>query len=740
MILQPWHFTGVAKKRGSDTLAKKSNNLQKRMISSACWAAAASLLLFYLGNRIFAYVDPTTLSSDYLTQILIGLDDMAVNPIAIRLTAPGLIIGALLLLIVWFAWGQHIVFMGNYRTGEESGSAKWADEKEMSAFLDSDDPSNNLLFTDKYGLAISRKKFDPEHDRNLNVCVIGGSGSGKTYRYVKPNLMQLNSNYFLTDPKGTLLDECGWLFADNGYKVMSFDMVRKDKSMHYNPLKYVRTDDEILTFVNCLILNTNGDKPNTGDAFWENSEKMLYTALIALMRDWFPENEYNLDTLLKLLSMAKASENDENYMSPLDKVFNQIETGYTEVAVADDDVAVANDMPFATQELNDEGGNYYGQNQSSSNLVICNRKKLTSPMGFVCGKTGSGKGMFVKQEMTGTILSNPEDEIIVFDRAGEYTEIARRYGGNVFDFAVNSDTFLNPLDITSSQRMSRVEQVAFKVDAMLAQAGASAFEAGANLSEIEQSIIQRCVEEAFARLETRRLSGEQDVPKSPILQDFYDILLEQPEVEAQAIALRYERYVKGSMSFFNKHSNVSFDSRIIDFNLKELPDNMLTFALINLCEAVRNRMYFNASHNVRAWLYVEEMQSMFAYPTVLRYFSRFANEGRKFGMLLTGITQNATAMLDNEAARNIVTNADFLMLLKQSPLDRKEWIRLLNLSEQEEECIDESTEPGNGLLIAGAARVPIRGKFPKDNALYELFSTNPNDKKELEERIARFGA
>ena len=127
-------------------------------------------------------------------------------------------------------------------------------------------------------------------------------------------------------------------------------------------------------------------------------------------------------------------------------------------------------------------------------------------------------------------------------------------------------------------------------------------------------------------------------------------------------------------------------------------------------------------------------------PTVLRYFSRFANEGRKFGMLLTGITQNATAMLDNEAARNIVTNADFLMLLKQSPLDRKEWIRLLNLSEQEEECIDESTEPGNGLLIAGAARVPIRGKFPKDNALYELFSTNPNDKKELEERIARFGA
>lgn len=415
-------------------------------------------------------------------------------------------------------------------------------------------------------------------------------------------------------------------------------------------------------------------------------------------------------------------------------------------------------MPFATQELNDEGGTYYGQNQSSSNLVLCDRKLLTSPMGLVCGKTGSGKGMFVKTEMTGTIFKNPTDEIFIFDRAGEYTEITRRYGGSVFDFAVNSDTYLNPLDITSSARMSNIEQVAFKVDAMLAQAGASAADANTNLSETEQSIIQRCVEEAFRRASVRAHGGmpagndpkaraaaaaaEAAAPTelaSPLLQDFYDILKEQPEAEAHVIALRYERFVKGSMSFFNHHTNVSFDKRIIDFNLKELPDNMLTFAMINVCEAVRNRMYYNASRNIRTWLYVEEIQSMFAYPTVLRYFSRFANEGRKFGMILTGITQNATAMLDNEAARNIVTNADFLMLLKQSPLDRKEWIRLLNLSEQEEECIDESTEPGDGLLIAGAARVPIRGKFPKGNALYDLFSTNPNDKKEQEERIARFG-
>lgn len=388
-------------------------------------------------------------------------------------------------------------------------------------------------------------------------------------------------------------------------------------------------------------------------------------------------------------------------------------------------------VPFATQELDDAGGNYYGQNKHSRNLVICNRKLLTSPMGFVCGKTGSGKGMFVKTEMTGTIFSNPTDEIYVIDRAGEYTEIARRYGGTVYHFGVGTGTYLNPFDTVSVSHMSRAEQIAFKIDAMLAQAGASAEETGTPLSEVEQSIIQRCVEIAFQKAEER----EDGLP--PILQDFYDTAREQPERQAQVIALKYERFVKGSMDFFNHQSNVAWDTRIVDFNLKDLPDSMLVFALINVCEAVRNRMYYNAKRGVRTWLYVEEMQSMFAYPTVLNYFSRFANEGRKFGLLLTGITQNATAMLDNPAARNIVLNADFIMLLKQSPLDRMKWAELLNLSEQEEECIDESAEAGDGLLLAGNACVPIRGKFPSGNVLYDLFSTNPNETNDKKEKKAK---
>ena len=459
----------------------------------------------------------------------------------------------------------------------------------------------------------------------------------------------------------------------------------------------------------------------------QNKNQRLYV-FTGLIYTYAPSKEQLDQQVMRIISVARQSSIEvDTYDYRQRRGLNSIlPLGHNHVEISRmfTTAQVAILVPFATQELDDKGGNYYGQNKHSRNLVICNRKKLTSPMGFVCGKTGSGKGMFIKTEMTGTIFTNPTDEIYIIDRAGEYTALADRYGGEVYDFGVGTGVHLNPFDTTTVAHMSRAEQLSFKIDATLAQAGASAEESGTPLSEVDQSIIQRCVELAFNRADDR---GD-GLP--PILQDFYDIAKDQPERQAQVIALRYERFVKGTMDFFNHQTNLKWDKRIIDFNLKNLPDSMLVFALINICEAVRNRMYFNAQRGVRTWLYVEEMQSLFAYPTVLNYFSRFANEGRKFGLLLTGITQNVTAMLENESARNIVLNADFIMLLKQSPLDRMKWAELLNLSEQEAECIDESAEAGDGLLLAGNARVPIRGRFPSGNALYDLWSTNPNETKD----------
>lgn len=248
------------------------------------------------------------------------------NPIHINVTPTPLLIGLGMLVIIWLFWLRYLAFIGNFRAGEESGSARWGTLKEGKAFRDQTNEDNNLIFTANYGLALHRPKFNQELDRNLNVLVVGGSGSGKTFNYVTPNIMQLNTSYFITDPKGTLLKDSGFLFTDNGYTVKSFNTINLDESMHYNPLKYVKSDTDILSFVNCYIMNTNGEG-KAGDPFWENSERMLYTALIALLRDWFPPEDYNLPSLLTLLSMAEARENDENYKSPLDLLFLQIEEG-----------------------------------------------------------------------------------------------------------------------------------------------------------------------------------------------------------------------------------------------------------------------------------------------------------------------------------------------------------------------------------------------------------------------------
>lgn len=300
--------------------------MQERIRSSALGTAILSVVAFYLGNRIGAYI-VFGLDMQLGNQVMRGLQALIAKPLYLDLNMMPLLYGFILCAIVWLVWLRYVVFVGNYRTGEESGSAQWGSEKQGLAFKDQTNSSNNLIFTKKYGLAIKRKKFDLETDRNFNVMVVGGSGSGKTRNYVKPNLMQLNANYFVTDPKGTLIGESGYLFTDNGYKVKSFNTIDFTKSQHYNPLAYVKTDADILSFVNCFIMNTTDPKKSGGDAFWENSERLLYTALIALLRDWFPKKDYSIDGLLTLLSLAEASENDEKFESPLDMLFKEIETG-----------------------------------------------------------------------------------------------------------------------------------------------------------------------------------------------------------------------------------------------------------------------------------------------------------------------------------------------------------------------------------------------------------------------------
>lgn len=153
---------------------------------------------------------------------------------------------------------------------------------------------------------------------------------------------------------------------------------------------------------------------------------------------------------------------------------------------------------------------------------------------------------------------------------------------------------------------------------------------------------------------------------------------------------------------------------------------MRAFGIIAVLECVRNRMYCNFERGVTTWLYIDEVQSLFGHPAIISYFSKFWAEGRKFNLICTGITQNSVYMLEHVEARNMVLNSDFILLHKQSPVDRKAWVELLDLSAQEAGYIDESVKAGEGLLIAGGARIPIKDDFPK-GALYDLFNTKPEE-------------
>ena len=387
---------------------------------------------------------------------------------------------------------------------------------------------------------------------------------------------------------------------------------------------------------------------------------------------------------------------------------------------------VAIQMPFATQELSHEGGGYYGQNKQSSNLVLCNRKKLASPMGFVAGKPGSGKSFSVKREIENTILAYPDDEIIVLDPAGEYAPVVEANCGECIRFAPDADTHLNPFDLADVSHQSRSSQMAFKIDAFLALSSATMAEGDQGLPEADKSIISRCVEEAY-----REAAGEGRVP---LLGDFHRILKAQPEREGRDIALRYERYVTGALAFFNHPSNVTFERRITNVDFKDLSQNMRVFGMLTALEAVRNRMYANFERGVTTWLYIDEVQSLFGHPSIIQYFSRFWAEGRKFNLVATGITQNSVYMLEHEEARNMVLNSDFILLHKQSPLDRRAWADLLDMSSQEADYIDESIQVGEGLLIAGGARVPIKDRFPR-GPLYDLFNTKPDEIAAIAEEI-----
>ena len=210
-----------------------------------------------------------------------------------------------------------------YRHGVEYGSARWGNAQDIAPFIN---PKfdQNILLTQTERIMVGRNKI-PKYNINKNVLVIGGSGSGKTRFHIKPNLMQMNASYIVTDPKGTVVEECGKMLQMGGYEIKILNTINFKQSMRYNPFKYIYCENDILKLVNCIMENTKGEDSKGGEDFWAKAEALYYQALIAYIWYEAPEEEKNMTTLLEMLNASEVREDDENFKNAVDLMFEQLQ-------------------------------------------------------------------------------------------------------------------------------------------------------------------------------------------------------------------------------------------------------------------------------------------------------------------------------------------------------------------------------------------------------------------------------
>lgn len=281
------------------------------------------LAFFYIGN-IFSHHVRAYIGGDIIDKIFQGILEINMMSFLPSLHPTDIIMGVVVAVLIKFIVYTKGKNAKKFRQGKEYGSARWGTAKDIQPYMD-EKFQNNILLTQTERLTMNGRPANPKYARNKNVLVIGGSGSGKTRFYVKPNLMQMHSSYCVTDPKGTIVLECGKMLEDNGYEIKILNTINFKKSMKYNPFAYIRSEKDILKLVQTIIANTKGEGEKAGEDFWVKAEKLYYTALIGYIFYEAPREEKNFATLLDMIDASEVREDDETYMNPIDRLFEALE-------------------------------------------------------------------------------------------------------------------------------------------------------------------------------------------------------------------------------------------------------------------------------------------------------------------------------------------------------------------------------------------------------------------------------
>ena len=384
--------------------------------------------------------------------------------------------------------------------------------------------------------------------------------------------------------------------------------------------------------------------------------------------------------------------------------------------------ATAVNVPFNSKDFLHEHSIFYGRNLVSKNAIFCDRKKLLNGNGCVLATSGAGKSFNVKMLIEQILLRYPEDEVCIIDPQNEYDELLKVFKGQTIKISTTSKTHINPFDLDLNYGLtdggnnnpikSKSEYIIAFLESII----------GANgLSGGQKTIIDRCTKLIFEDYENSHYQDKTLLPKLP---DFYRKLKEQPEQEAQALALVLERYVTGSLDIFSKNTNIDIKNRLVSFDISELSQTLQKTGYLVVLDHIQNRLTLNKQIGRYTWIFIDEVHILLANPYSAEYVAKFYKVGRKFLGMNTIITQNIADMLENEQGRKILSNSEFAVILKQKALDLPHICGIFNISEEESRYIEGDAKAGEGLLVFGSDVIPFSNTIPTNYVMYEINNTD----------------
>ena len=450
----------------------------------------------------------------------------------------------------------------------------------------------------------------------------------------------------------------------------------------------------------------------------KNQKLFLVSIVILLEADTLEELKEDTDILKRIATknLCKIGnliyQQEEGFKSIIPLGVNKLEVDRT---LTSDATAIL--MPFNSQEMIIEHGCFYGRNATSGNVILLDRKKLKNGNSWVLGSPGSGKSFSAKGEFIDNALKGDCD-IIVIDPEDEFGNLTKLLNGIVIDISPNSSSFINPLDLNSEYADKGEDPLLLKSEYIL-----SIFEVlisgREGLLPAQKTIIDRCVRKVYMEY----ISNNFDEKYIPTLLDFQKVLEEQPERTAKDLALSLEIYSRGSLGIFSHKTSIDYDNNIVCFNIKNLGAGLKSMGMLIILDYIWNKITQNRKLKRNTYVYIDECYLLFENEISANFLYKLYKRSRKYGCLLTSITQNISDLLQSDTATTMLSNSEFIQLFNQAPNDRAKLAEILEISDTQLSFIT-GADPGSGLLICGDnAIIPFTNQYPKTSKLYKYMTT-----------------